>query len=86
MAAYRTATRLFPGCHLPVVCIGMEYRRANNLRYGRARVSQIRHTLFAHCPPVITVYYIRHKCTVLPKLVTVCPYIAIYILLGATQD
>jgi len=31
MAAYRTATRLFPGCHLPVLCIGMEYRRANNM-------------------------------------------------------
>ena len=31
MAAYRTATRLFPGCHLPTLCIGMEYRRANNL-------------------------------------------------------
>ena len=31
MAAYRTAARLFPGCHLPVLCIGMEYRRANNL-------------------------------------------------------
>jgi hypothetical protein len=31
MAAYRTATRLFPGCHLPVLCIGMEYQRTNNL-------------------------------------------------------
>jgi anaphase-promoting complex subunit 6 len=31
MAAYRTAARLFPGCHLPALCIGMEYRRANNL-------------------------------------------------------
>ena len=53
-------------------------------------------TLFADCPPVITVYYIHHKRTVLPKLVPVqtdypdcCPYIvqyiAIYILLDATQ-
>lgn len=31
MAAYRTATRLFPGCHLPVLCIGMEHQRTNNL-------------------------------------------------------
>jgi ABC-type multidrug transport system ATPase subunit len=38
-------------------------------------------TRFADCPPVITVYCIHHKCTVFPKLVTVCPYIAIYILL-----
>ena len=38
-------------------------------------------TLFADCPPVITVYYIHHKCTVLPKLMTVCAYIAQYILL-----
>jgi hypothetical protein len=36
---------------------------------------------FAGCPPVITVHYIHHKCTVLPKLVTVCPYIAIYMAL-----
>lgn len=25
MAAYRTATRLFIGCHLPLLCLGMEY-------------------------------------------------------------
>ena len=31
MAAYRTASRLFPGSHLPVLCIGMEYQRTNNL-------------------------------------------------------
>ena len=31
MAAYRAAARLFPGCHLPALCIGMEHRRANNL-------------------------------------------------------
>ena len=31
MAAYRTAARLFPGCHLPVLCIGMEYQRTNHL-------------------------------------------------------
>jgi anaphase-promoting complex subunit 6 len=42
MAAYRTATRLFPGSHLPVLCIGMEYQRTNNLSlaeqfFGKAR-------------------------------------------------
>ncbi|CAM6099881.1 unnamed protein product [Calypogeia fissa] len=31
MAAYRTAARLFAGCHLPALCIGMEYLRTNNL-------------------------------------------------------
>jgi anaphase-promoting complex subunit 6 len=32
MAAYRTASRLFPGCHLASLCIGMEYLRTNNLK------------------------------------------------------
>jgi anaphase-promoting complex subunit 6 len=32
MAAYRTAARLFPGCYLANVCIGMEYLRTNNLK------------------------------------------------------
>ena len=32
MAAYRTATRIFPGCHLSLMCIGMEYHRTNNLK------------------------------------------------------
>jgi len=30
MAAYRTATRLFTGSHVPVMSIGMEYQRTNN--------------------------------------------------------
>lgn len=30
MAAYRSASRLFAGCHLPLVAIGMEYQRTNN--------------------------------------------------------
>ena len=30
MAAYRSANRLFEGCHLPLVAIGMEYQRTNN--------------------------------------------------------
>lgn len=32
MAAYRTAARLFPGCHLASLFIGMEYLRTNNLK------------------------------------------------------
>ncbi|KAL0328411.1 UNVERIFIED_CONTAM: Anaphase-promoting complex subunit [Sesamum calycinum] len=40
MSAYRTAARLFPGCHLPTLYIGMEYMRtiASNLlsRYKKA--------------------------------------------------
>jgi anaphase-promoting complex subunit 6 len=30
MAAYRTASRLFPGLHLPLLGMGMEYQRMNN--------------------------------------------------------
>ena len=32
MAAYRTSARLFPGCHLAPLFIGMEYLRTNNLK------------------------------------------------------
>jgi anaphase-promoting complex subunit 6 len=32
MAAYRTADRLFPGCHKAQLFIGMEYLRTNNLK------------------------------------------------------
>ncbi len=32
MSAYRTAARLFPGCHVAAMCIGMEYLRTNNLQ------------------------------------------------------
>jgi anaphase-promoting complex subunit 6 len=32
MAAYRTASRLFPGCHQASLFIGMEYLRMNNLK------------------------------------------------------
>ena len=30
VAAYRTASRLFPGMHVPVLCAGMEYSRGSN--------------------------------------------------------
>ncbi|XP_078431179.1 anaphase promoting complex 6 isoform X2 [Wolffia australiana] len=32
MAAFRTAARLFPGCHLPKLYIGMEYMRTHNFK------------------------------------------------------
>ncbi|KAG0499514.1 hypothetical protein HPP92_004205 [Vanilla planifolia] len=32
MLAYRTAARLFPGCHLPTLYIGMEYMRTHNFK------------------------------------------------------
>ena len=32
MAAYRTAARLFPGCHQASLYIGMEYMRMNNIK------------------------------------------------------
>jgi anaphase-promoting complex subunit 6 len=31
MSSYRTASSLFPGCHLPPLFIGMEHLRTNNL-------------------------------------------------------
>ncbi|GBG32886.1 Anaphase-promoting complex subunit 6 [Hondaea fermentalgiana] len=31
MAAYRTSSRLFAGCHLPVLCTAIEYLRTNNV-------------------------------------------------------
>ncbi|WKA11974.1 hypothetical protein VitviT2T_029418 [Vitis vinifera] len=32
MLAYRTAARLFPGCHLPTLYIGMEYMRTHSFK------------------------------------------------------
>lgn len=32
MSSYRTAARLFPGCHLPTLYIGMEYMRTHNFK------------------------------------------------------
>jgi anaphase-promoting complex subunit 6 len=31
MSSYRTASNLFPGCHLPCLFMGMEHLRTNNL-------------------------------------------------------
>ncbi|CAJ1399836.1 unnamed protein product [Effrenium voratum] len=35
LAAYRTASRLFPGCQLPWLFIGMEYVRTNSLQLAQ---------------------------------------------------
>lgn len=42
MAAYRTATRLFPGLHLPLLGMGMEYQRMNNLQLADQLFQQVR--------------------------------------------
>eukprot|EP00249_Psilotum_nudum_P014975 c25100_g1_i1 orf=111-1745(+) len=42
MAAYRTAARLFTGCHLPALFIGMEYLRTNNLNLAEHFFMQAR--------------------------------------------
>ncbi|OQR96789.1 cell division cycle protein 16, partial [Thraustotheca clavata] len=40
MSSYRTAARLFLGCHLPLLCIGMEHYRTNNLALAAQFVRQ----------------------------------------------
>eukprot|EP00873_Tetraselmis_striata_P027901 jgi/Tetstr1/448165/TSEL_035456.t1 len=40
MAAYRTAARLFPGLHQPVLGIGMEYQRMNNFTLAQQMFQQ----------------------------------------------
>ena len=46
MAAYRTAARRFPGLHQPLVGMGMEYARMNNL----ALAEQLLAAAVAVCP------------------------------------
>ncbi|XP_020593045.1 anaphase-promoting complex subunit 6 [Phalaenopsis equestris] len=46
MVAYRTAARLFPGCHLPTLYIGMEYMRTHNFKLAEQFILQAR----AICP------------------------------------
>ena len=41
MAAYRTAARLFPGLHLPLTGMGMEYQRMNNLHLAEQMFLQV---------------------------------------------
>eukprot|EP00949_MAST-11_sp_MAST-11-sp1_P000553 g553.t1 len=40
MVAYRTAARLFPGSHLPLLSTGMEYLRTNNLNLAEQYFSK----------------------------------------------
>ncbi|KAK9847452.1 hypothetical protein WJX84_003493 [Apatococcus fuscideae] len=42
MAAYRTAARLFRGLHMPLVGMGMEYQRMNNLPLAQQLFNQAR--------------------------------------------
>ena len=42
MAAYRTAARHFPGLHVPLVGMGMEYQRMNNLHLAEQMFMQAR--------------------------------------------
>ncbi|CAA7402376.1 unnamed protein product [Spirodela intermedia] len=46
MAAFRTAARLFPGCHLPKLYIGMEYMRTHNFKLAEQFLLQAK----AICP------------------------------------
>ncbi len=52
MAAYRTAARLFPGSHIPLLCSGMEYLRTNNLKLSEQLLLQSREM----CPTDPLVY------------------------------
>ncbi|XP_027127100.2 anaphase-promoting complex subunit 6 [Coffea eugenioides] len=42
MSAYRTAARLFPGCHLPTMYIGMEYMRTHSFKLAEQFFMQAR--------------------------------------------
>lgn len=42
MAAYRTASRLYPGCHVPLLYIAMEYVRTNNKNMASQCLRQAR--------------------------------------------
>ncbi|KAJ6301629.1 hypothetical protein OIU77_015855 [Salix suchowensis] len=46
MTAYRTAARLFPGCHLPTLYIGMEYMRIHSYKLAEQFFMQAK----AFCP------------------------------------
>ena len=41
MAAYRTAARLFRGLHMPLIGMGMEYMRMNNLPLAQQLFDQV---------------------------------------------
>ncbi|XWS10892.1 hypothetical protein CRYUN_Cryun38cG0037200 [Craigia yunnanensis] len=52
MSAYRTAARLFPGCHLPTLYIGMEYMRTHSFKLSEQFIMQAK----AICPSDPLVY------------------------------
>ncbi|KAL1529343.1 hypothetical protein AB1Y20_000297 [Prymnesium parvum] len=52
MAAYRTASRLFPGSHIPWLGIGMEYLRTNHLHLALQYIRQA-HQIAPHEPLVL---------------------------------
>ncbi|KAL1060092.1 hypothetical protein V6Z11_1Z126800 [Gossypium hirsutum] len=52
MSAYRTAARLFPGCHLPTLYIGMEYMRTHSFKLAEQFIMQAK----AICPADPLVY------------------------------
>lgn len=52
MSAYRTAARLFPGCHLPTLYIGMEYMRTHSFKLAEQFIMQAK----AICPSDPLVY------------------------------
>ncbi|KAK9070581.1 hypothetical protein SSX86_010983 [Deinandra increscens subsp. villosa] len=52
MSGYRTAARLFPGCHLPLLYIGMEYMRTHSFKLADQFFMQAK----AICPSDPLVY------------------------------
>ncbi|MFS7984254.1 putative tetratricopeptide-like helical domain superfamily [Helianthus anomalus] len=52
MSGYRTAARLFPGCHLPTLYIGMEYMRTHSFKLANQFFMQAK----AICPSDPLVY------------------------------
>ncbi|CAL1408150.1 unnamed protein product [Linum trigynum] len=52
MSAYRTAARLFPGCHLPTLYIGMEYMRTHSYKLAEQFLLQAKEI----CPSDPLVY------------------------------
>ena len=52
MAAYRTASRLFPGSHVPWLGIGIEYLRTNHLPLALQYIKQAQE-LCPHEPLVL---------------------------------
>ncbi|KAL2943636.1 Anaphase-promoting complex subunit 6 [Bienertia sinuspersici] len=58
MLAYRTAARLFPGCHLPTMYIGMEYMRTHSFKLAEqgTNPSSLANVLKRESIPVATTF------------------------------